>query len=43
MKQDVMAERVASTGEMNNACRFWAETLKGREHLKDLGIDGRHT
>jgi hypothetical protein len=28
-------------GEMKNIYNIWSEKLKGREHLEDLGIDGR--
>jgi hypothetical protein len=30
---------VAHIGEMRNV--FWLKNLKGRDHLEDLGIDGR--
>jgi hypothetical protein len=33
-----MAGHVAHMGEMKNT-RFWSESLKGRDHLEDLGID----
>jgi hypothetical protein len=36
-----MVRHVVSTGEMKNACRFWEETLKGRDHFKGLGKDMR--
>jgi hypothetical protein len=28
-------------GEVRNAYRFWSDNLKGRDHLEDLGVDGR--
>jgi hypothetical protein len=28
-------------GMMGSALRIWSEGLKGREHLEDLGINGR--
>jgi hypothetical protein len=28
-------------GKMRNAFKFWWESLKGIDHLEDLGIDGR--
>jgi hypothetical protein len=27
--------------EMRNACRILSEHLKGRDHLENIGIDGR--
>jgi hypothetical protein len=32
---------VAHMGEMRNAYKIWLENLKGRDHLEDLGVDGR--
>jgi hypothetical protein len=31
---------VTSVGERRNVYRFWLGKLKGRDHLKDLGVDG---
>jgi hypothetical protein len=28
-------------GDMRSACDIWSENLKGRDHLEDIGIDGR--
>jgi hypothetical protein len=29
-------------GRREKMCRkFWSENLKGRDHLEDIGIDGR--
>jgi hypothetical protein len=28
-------------GKMRNAYKFWFESLKGRDHSEDLGVDGR--
>jgi hypothetical protein len=33
-------EYVACMGEMRNACSIF-ENLKGRDHIENLGIDGR--
>jgi hypothetical protein len=32
---------VAHVEEMRNVAEFWLESLKGRDDLEDLGIDGR--
>jgi hypothetical protein len=32
---------VACMGEKKNAEGFWWRDLKGRDHLEDMGIDGR--
>jgi hypothetical protein len=32
---------VARVGEMRNAFKLWSENLKGRDHLEDLGVEGR--
>jgi len=32
---------VASMGETNCENKIWLENLKGRDDLKDLGIDGK--
>jgi hypothetical protein len=29
--------------EMRKSCKDWLESLKGRSHLKDLGVDGNIT
>jgi hypothetical protein len=34
-------EHIACLGEMANAYKILLENLKGRDHLEDLGIDGR--
>jgi hypothetical protein len=36
-----MDGHVAYIGEMRNHTKFWSENLKVRDHIKDLGIDGR--
>jgi hypothetical protein len=28
-------------GEMRNAYSTWLENLEGRDHLEDLGVDGK--
>jgi hypothetical protein len=28
--------------DMRNTYKIWAENLKGTDHSKDLGIDGRY-
>jgi hypothetical protein len=33
-------EKVACMVEMRNT-KFWSENLKGRDHLEDLGVNGR--
>jgi hypothetical protein len=33
------AGHVTCIGKMRNHTKFWLETLKGRDHLEDLGID----
>jgi hypothetical protein len=35
------AGHVARTIEMRNANKIWWESLKGRDHLDDLGVDER--
>jgi hypothetical protein len=35
------ARHVAQMGQMRNAHNFQLENLKGRDHLKDLGVDER--
>jgi hypothetical protein len=32
---------VAFIGEMKNTYIFWSENLKGRNHLEDIGVDGK--
>jgi hypothetical protein len=32
---------VEGMGEMRNEYKIWLESLKGRDHSEDLGIDGR--
>jgi hypothetical protein len=32
---------VARVGEMRNVCKMMVGNLKGRDHSKDLGVDGR--
>lgn len=34
-------EQVSSMKEKRKLMRFWCGILKAREHLKNLGIDGR--
>jgi hypothetical protein len=34
------AEHVARMGEMRNTT-FWLESLRGRDHSVDLGVNGR--
>jgi hypothetical protein len=34
-------EHAGHMGEMKIHTEFWLESLKGKDHLKDLGIDGR--
>jgi hypothetical protein len=36
-----MDRDVARIGEMRNAYKNWSDNLKGRDHLEDLGVDGR--
>jgi hypothetical protein len=36
-----LAGHVACMGEMRNAYRIVVENQKGRDHLEDLGIDGK--
>jgi hypothetical protein len=33
------AWNVAHMGEMRNASKFWSETLKGRDHYENIGLD----
>jgi hypothetical protein len=33
--------RACSTHEMKNEFIHWLENLKGRDHLEDLGVDGK--
>jgi hypothetical protein len=40
-KQRRGAGHVACIGEMRNAHKFWLKNLKDRDHVGDLGIDGR--
>jgi hypothetical protein len=35
------ARHVACMGKMKMHVIFWLESLKGGDHLEDLGIDGR--
>jgi hypothetical protein len=35
------AGHAASMREMRNVYIFWLENLKGRDHLEDLGVDGK--
>jgi hypothetical protein len=35
------AENKLRIGELRNHATLWSEILKGREHLEDLGVDGR--
>jgi uncharacterized protein YjiS (DUF1127 family) len=32
---------VAHMGKLRNAYNIWLENMKGRDHLKDLHVDGR--
>jgi hypothetical protein len=36
-----MGETYSTHGEMRNTYINWEETLKGRDHWEDLGIDRR--
>jgi hypothetical protein len=36
-----LAGHMACTGEMRSTYKVWLESLKGRDHFEDLGIDGR--
>jgi hypothetical protein len=31
----------AHMGEMRRCTKFWSQNLKGRDHMEDLGEDGR--
>jgi hypothetical protein len=33
--------RVACMGEMRNVYKFWLENMNGRDHLEDVGVDGK--
>jgi hypothetical protein len=35
------AGHVGRTGEMRNSYKIFVGNLKGRDHVKDLGIDGK--
>jgi hypothetical protein len=36
-----LAGHVACKEEMRNAYKCWSENPKGRDHLENLGVDGR--
>jgi hypothetical protein len=36
-----LGEDIAHMGETRNVVTFWLENMKGREHVEDLGVDGR--
>jgi len=38
-----VAGHVARIRIMRTATEFWSENMKGRDHLGDLGVDGRIT
>jgi hypothetical protein len=41
IKEDAMSMTCSTHTSMRNAYKFWPEKLKGEDHLKHLGIDGR--
>jgi hypothetical protein len=41
MTDDEMGRAWNSTGEIRNVYRPWPENLKTRNHLENLGVDGR--
>jgi hypothetical protein len=41
MKEDEMGRACSGQEEMRNSTKFWLESLKGRDHSEDLGVDGR--
>jgi hypothetical protein len=36
-----LVEHVARVREMRNCAEFWSENLRERDHLENLGVDGR--
>jgi hypothetical protein len=36
-----MGRACSHIGEIRNAYIFWSGNLKGRDHLEDVGVDGR--
>jgi hypothetical protein len=41
IKEDWMGRACITHGDMRNACTILFENLKGRDHSKNLGVDGR--
>jgi hypothetical protein len=41
VKYQLLITFSASITQMKNAAKFWSENLKGADHMKDLGVDGR--
>jgi hypothetical protein len=42
VKEDPMGRICSTRGSYEKLIRkFWSENLKGRDHLEDLGVDGR--
>jgi len=36
-----LAGHIAGVREMSYAKKFWSETVKGRDHVEKLDVDGR--